>query len=362
MLSTTVLAQGYAVKKIVIDAGHGGKDPGAIGSKCKEKDIALKVALLTGKYIEDNLDDVEVIYTRKKDVYPTLNERAELANKVKADLFISIHCNSVPSSKAYGTETLVLGTNRSKSNLRVEQQENSVITLEDNYEETYKGFDPNSDESYIIFNHIHNVYLEQSTTLATLVQEQYAKRVGRHDRKVQQACLWVLSETSMPAILTELGFISNPEEQRFLMSQQGQEYMASAIFRAIRDYKQIVESKQNLTQPKSQTAVQSSTNDQNSKSVENDTSTGLVYKLQILSSATILEANDPSIKGVEQVGYYKDGDWYKYTIGNSPNINDVINLKNKYKKKYKGSFVIAFLNGKRIPISEAKKILEANSK
>ena len=358
LISSPSFGQGYGVKKIVIDAGHGGKDPGAIGyKKSKEKDIVLKVALLTGKYIEEYLKDVEVVYTRTDDTFIELKDRPIIANKAKADLFISIHANAAGNSGAYGAETFVLGTNRSESNKRVSQLENSVITFEEGYEEKYNGFDPNSPESYIIFNFMQNSHLEQSTTLATLIQNQYTKRVGRRDREVQQASFWVLSATSMPSILTELGFISNAKEERFLTSEEGQEFMASAIFRAVRDYKKEIDAKQSLTM----TDVETNTQRTSIKTTEapvtkGPTYSGVTYKLQIFSTSKVLKLDHRSIRDLKEVDYYVDGSMYKYTLGYSSNINEIKELKNKYKDDYKGCFIVAFQNGKHISMADARKI------
>ena len=231
---------------VVIDPGHGGKDPGAVGAKGKEKHINLAVALKTGKYISDNMKDVKVIYTRDSDTYPGLAERAEIANKNKADLFISIHSNALTDKRLYGAETYVLGQTMDDANLQVAMKENSVITLESDYQTKYEGFDPNSAESYIIFSLMQNTYLKQSTEFATLVQGQFRDRVGRKDRGVRQAGFVVLWRTTMPSVLVELGYITNPEEEKFLMSEQGQDYLASAIFRAFRDYKQTIDSRSGI--------------------------------------------------------------------------------------------------------------------
>jgi len=357
LLSAAASAQNYGVKTIVIDPGHGGTDPGAVINNTKEKDIVLKVALLTGQYIEKYLDDVQVIYTRQTDTFINLKDRPKIANKAKADLFVSIHANAARSTSAYGAETFVLGTNKSEANLRVAQLENSVITFEDNYEEKYEGFDPDSPESYIIFSFMQNAYLEQSTVLASLVQNQYTKRVGRKNREVQQASFWVLKEASMPSILTELGFISNPDEQRFLMSEEGQEYMASAIFRAIRDYKKEIDAKQSITM----TSAETHANDGAAVNAQDvgPSHAGVTYKLQIFSSDKILKLNNRSIRDLEEVDYYVDGDRYKYTLGYSSNIEDIRKLKEQNNERYKGCFIVAFQNGKRISMEEAKKLQAA---
>lgn len=231
----------FRMKKIVLDAGHGGSDPGNIGSKAREKDINLAVTLLVGKYINENMPDVEVIYTRKDDSFPTLKKRPEIANTNKADLFVSIHSNSAPNRSAYGTETFVMGTKHFEANFDIVKRENSVILLEENYKEEYEGFDPTSPESYMLFNLTQKGFIGNSLSLAEQVETQFRDRVGRKSRGVKQGPFYVLWTPSMPSVLIELGFLSNSSEEQFLMSKQGQEYMASAIFRAIRDYKNSIE-------------------------------------------------------------------------------------------------------------------------
>lgn len=256
------------VKVIVIDAGHGGKDPGCNGITHKEKDVALAVALRLGKLIEEYVKDVKVIYTRKTDVFVELEDRAKIANDNNADLFISIHCNAAgkpvmvkdkktgkmrpktfKNSKGktivvetanpvpYGSETYVMGLKNEEGKMKVAQRENSVILLEDNYESKYQGFDPNSEESYIIMSNYTSGYVIQSAGLALKIQEEYAKRAGRVDKGVHRQSIWVLWRTSMPSVLTEIGYLTNPQEEKFLGSEKGQEYMASCLFRAFRKYK-----------------------------------------------------------------------------------------------------------------------------
>ncbi len=231
---------------VVIDAGHGGRDPGTHGAKAREKDINLAVALKTGKYISEYLKDVKVVYTRTDDTYPGLDERAEVANRHKADIFISIHSNWWSDKRVAGSETYVLGQTMDEANLRVAMKENSVITFEENYETKYEGYDPNSVESFIIFSLMQNTYLKQSTEFASMIQQQFKDRVGRRDRGVRQAGFLVLWRTTMPSVLIELGYVSNPEEEKFLMSEQGQDFLASAIFRAFRDYKQTIDSRSGI--------------------------------------------------------------------------------------------------------------------
>lgn len=230
------------VKKVVIDAGHGGHDPGTRGRFSREKEIALKISLELGSIIEKHLKDVEVLYTRESDKFIDLDRRAEIANKNHADLFVSIHCNAFPRKDVYGTETYVLGTHKTKDNLEVAKRENSVILLEQDYENRYEGFDPKSPESHILFQLFQNVHLENSLNLAASIEDQFKTRAGRRSRGVKQAGFWVLWRTSMPAVLVETGYLSNPSEEKDLNDEVQQSYIASAIFRAIRDYKEDMES------------------------------------------------------------------------------------------------------------------------
>ena len=232
----------FRMKKIVLDAGHGGSDPGNIGSRAKEKDINLAVTLLVGKYIKENMPDVEVIYTRDDDSFPTLKQRPQIANTNKADLFVSIHSNAATNKSAFGTETFVMGTKHFEQNFDIVKRENSVILLEDNYQEEYEGFDPTSPESYMLFNLTQKAFIGNSLSLAEQVENQFRDRVGRKSRGVKQGPFYVLWTPSMPSVLIELGFLSNSTEEQFLVSKQGQEYMASAIYRAIKDYKNQIES------------------------------------------------------------------------------------------------------------------------
>ena len=230
--------------KVVIDPGHGGKDSGTRGKYTLEKDIALKVSLKLGKYLEDLLDDVEVIYTRTTDTYSHPKIDAEIANEAEADLFVSIHCNAMPpgNSNVFGTETFVMGTKNEGRNFEVAKRENSVIMLEENYEEIYQGFDPTSPEVNIMFSIMQEAYQENSIILASNIEEQFGKRAGRKSRGVKQSSLWVLWNTAMPSGLVELGYLTNPKEEKELNDPKVQDYLASAIFRGIRDYKEYLES------------------------------------------------------------------------------------------------------------------------
>ena len=222
---------------IVIDAGHGGKDPGTSGKRSKEKDLALSIALKTGKYIEEKIEGVKVIYTRKTDKFIEVYKRAEIANKADADLFITIHLNGFRDSRVRGTETYAMGLHKDEGNLEVAMKENSVITLEEDYTTRYQGYDPDSSESFIIFSLMQNIYLEQSLNFASYIQDQFTERVGLPSRGVKQAGFLVLWQTTMPSVLIEAGFITNMQEESFIISAEGQDFISSAIFRAFRDYK-----------------------------------------------------------------------------------------------------------------------------
>ncbi len=231
----------FSLKTVVIDAGHGGKDPGAIGAnKTNEKDIALVVALKLGDYIQRNFPDVHVIYTRKNDVFLELHERAEIANKNKADLFIAVHCNSSTNSEAFGTSTYVLGLHRTEANLEVAKRENAVIMLEENRDKNYE-FDPNSPEGHIVMSMKQNAFLDQSIDFASKIENQLENYAKRKSLGVKQAGFYVLYKTAMPSLLAEIGFISNPDEERFLNSVKGQDYIASSLFNAFKDYKREME-------------------------------------------------------------------------------------------------------------------------
>ena len=239
--SSSFVPRDFKVDVVVIDAGHGGKDPGTKGSFTKEKDIVLAISLKVGSYIEKNLPDVKVIYTRKTDRYLPLDERADIANKHKADLFICIHANANPNARAFGTETYVMGHHKDEGNLAVAKRENSVILYDENYQERYEGFD-NSPESYILFALTQSAYQESSLKFAQNVETQFKSRAGRVSRGVKQAGFVVLWRTTMPGVLVETGFLSNSPEEKFLSSDEGQDLIASGIYRAFKEYKNEVES------------------------------------------------------------------------------------------------------------------------
>lgn len=343
-------------KTVVIDAGHGGKDPGAVGKDVKEKDIVLSVALKVGEYLKREIPDLKVVYTRTTDVFVPLDERAEIANKAKADLFVSIHANAISNPRIYGAETFVLGLHRSQENLEVAKKENSVIILEDDYTTKYEGFDPNSPESYIIFELMQNVYLDQSISAASIIQEQFETRVGRRNRGVKQAGFLVLRKTAMPGVLVELGFLSNRAEEKFMASEEGQVYLASAIFRSIRDYKIRFEARSNLhltanQQVASETTVVTPLPNTN----ENFTPQAVVeFRIQVASSSRKLSPNEGPFLHFGDVWTYKEGQSHKYTTGLSSSYEQIADLLTEVRKVIPDSFIVAFKDGDRVPVSSVR--------
>ncbi|MEA3476661.1 MAG: N-acetylmuramoyl-L-alanine amidase [Bacteroidota bacterium] len=330
------------IRKVVIDAGHGGRDPGASGKNSREKDIALSIALKTGAYIKQYLPDVEVIYTRKTDVFVDLHVRANIANRNEADLFISIHCNANPSSQPYGTETYIMGLHKSQANLEVAKLENAVIFKEENYDDMYDGFNPNNDEDYITLTLFQNAYQDNSTILASKVQAQFRERVSLRDRGVHQAGFLVLYKTAMPGVLIETGYLTNARDEKFLLTEEGQVYIASAIFRAFKEYKIEMEAQNGIYTP-----AESSTD---STVEEKDE---VIFRVQFAVSNKQKDISKfKDLEGVEE--YYHNG-IYKYAVGNETNLNDAVNLQNRLRKQkqYKDAFVIAFVNGERVSVKEA---------
>ena len=239
--SATPPSSGTKIDVIVIDAGHGGKDPGTMGKNLREKDVALKISLKLGQYIEQNLPDVKVIYTRREDKYIDLADRPMMANLEKADLFICVHANAVKGATAYGTETYVIGMHRTEDQLEVAQRENAVMLYDENYKERYEGFDPKSPESYILFSLTQSAYQESSLKFAQKIESQFKNKVGRYSRGVRQAGFWVLWKTAMPSVLIEVGFLTNDKEEAYLGSTKGQDEIASGIYRAFKEYKTQIE-------------------------------------------------------------------------------------------------------------------------
>lgn len=349
-------------RTVVIDAGHGGKDPGAVGKIVKEKDIVLPIALKVGDYITKEMPGVKVVYTRSEDVFVALDERAEIANRAKADLFVSIHANSISNPKIFGAETFVLGLHRSQENLEVAKKENSVIVLEDDYNAKYEGFDPNSTESYIIFELMQNVYLDQSIEVASLIQDQFEKRVGRHNRGVKQAGFLVLRKTAMPGILIEVGFLSNRDEEMFMATTEGQEYLASAIFRAVRDYKIRFETRNGVTKPASQEKQMAVLSTESSptipvggnasqKTYQNDV---VEFRIQVASSGKRIRENAGPYVHFNDVWVYEEGNLYKYTTGLAYSYNEIAQLLTEVRKIIPDCFIIAFKNGQKVPVSSVR--------
>jgi len=335
----------YKINTIVIDAGHGGKDPGAVGKNCYEKDIALSIALKTGNYIKEKFPHVKVIYTRDKDIFIPLKKRPEIANKCKADLFISIHANSLENNnRTYGTETFILGLHKTKDNLAVAMKENSVMLYEDDYSNKYEGFNPNDPASYIIFNLMQGLHIENSTLLAQHTENQFKKRVGRRSRGVKAAELWVLRKASMPSVLIEVGFISNPNEERFLKSNKGQDYMASAIFRSFRSYKEEIERHSSRTLEVKKEI--------NPKEMSDEVS----FCIQIKSSSKKIPLDSKVFDGLSNVKENEVNGLYKYSVGHTQNLKTVINTRKEIRKLIPDCFIVAYYKGKPISIKEAKYI------
>ena len=376
---------------VVIDPGHGGHDPGAIGRRGKEKNINLNVALKVGQLIQNNCNDVKVIYTRKTDVFIPLDRRAQIANNAKADLFISIHTNSIARGRTVrGAETYTLGLHRTEENLEVAKKENSVILIEDNYEQRYAGFNPNSSESYIIFEFVQDKNMEKSVKLATLIQKQFKNTAKRIDKGVHQAGFLVLHATSMPSVLVELGYISTPDEEQYLLSDAGTTALSNSIYKAFLNYKREHDApigrsrvqEQELPEPENkpkesrieiQTAEPDTATEPDKvtkksvpatqKKITGDqarTSAKPVFKIQILVSNKILPKGSKQLKGVSPVSYYREKGLYKYTYGENTDYNKILRMKRNITPKFKDAFIIAFKNGEKMNVNEAIKEFKKN--
>ena len=343
------------IKTIVIDPGHGGKDPGTMGTKrykTYEKDIALDISLILGGYIEQYLPEVEVVYTRKTDVFLELWERTKLANDKNADLFISVHCDGFTNPNASGASVFVMGMSKLKANMDVAIRENSVMYLEDNFKEKYDGFDPKSAESYIVFSLMQNIYLDQSISFAKQLNKQFLERAN--SRGVKQAPFYVISRVNMPSVLVELGFLTNPTEEDFLHSEDGQVYMASAIFRAFKEYKLQTDGiSVDLEEKKSdEINVNEKQEEKKEEVIAEDKNEEIVYKIQL---GTYLESMKSSnlFSGLE-VEEVKSYGTFKYLIYATSNKKQADKLKIKYRLgKFPGAFIIAFHKGNQISVKEA---------
>lgn len=338
---------------LVIDAGHGGRDPGAIGRKAKEKNINLNVALSLGKMINNAFPEINVIYTRKTDKKVALMERAAIANRAKADLFISIHTNASKSRKARGCETFTLGSGSSAEAKKAAMYENEAILLEDNFQEVYKGFDPRSTESYIIFELIRSHDIEKSIHCAEAIQKKMVGRSKLPNRGVSNAGFLVLHQTAMPSILIELGFITNSVEENYLASSAGQQALTKGIFDGFSAYyKQYGVAKAVSSKPQ-KTSAQATTKPVKSTPTVKKSATP-IFKIQILTSDKKLAAKDKRLKGLN-ADYYKEKGLYKYTYGESANYNEIVALRKKISPKFKEAFIVAFRNGEKIDTQEAIK-------
>jgi len=343
------------IKTIVIDPGHGGKDSGTMGTKrfkIYEKHVALSVSLKLGKYISENFPDVEVIYTRNSDVFLELNERTEIANNANADLFISIHCDGFTNPKPSGASVFVMGMSKLKANMDVAMRENAAIYLEDNYQQKYDGFDPKSPESYIVFSLMQNTYLNQSLSFAEEVENQFSTRANRKSRGVKQAPFYVISRTNMPSILVECGFLTNPKEEEFLHSDIGQDYIASAIFRAFRSYKESIEIEDTKTSQKEvkNDSMFISKNEDISEEIFNEPQ--LLFKVQI---GTFLKSMLNQKQFIElDAEEIKVNGTYKYYVSSGKDKQKAEKLKIYLQDiGFKGAFLVAFLDGKQISTKEA---------
>ena len=386
---------------LVIDAGHGGHDDGAKGSFSYEKNINLKMALAFGRYVEKNCPDVTVIYTRKTDVFVPLHKRADIANKNRADVFISIHTNALPGGRiARGMETYTMGMRRSNEKLSAAQRENAVITYESDYKERYEGYDPNSPESAIMFEFIHDKNMAKSVELAKHVQKSVCSTANRPDKGVKQDVFLVLRETSMPACLIELGFITTPDEERLLNDDASIDNIARGIYSAFAKYKNDNYSGVNvpLVAPKESDKVslptlipQDDTDKQKNRNAARNSETTAskpqsapsqprraaaktvnapagtskaddddapVFKVQIMANATKEAKNSPRFKGYDGIDMYEEGGMYKYTIGASTNYNAINRLRASLATEFPGCFIVAFRNGSKMNITEAIRIFK----
>lgn len=403
VLFATVVVAANKRFTLVIDAGHGGNDAGARGKFSKEKNINLNVALAFGRYVERNCPDVRVIYTRKTDVFVTLHERANIANRNKADLFVSIHTNALPKGKiARGMETYTLGMHRVADNLDVAKRENSVILYEDNYKQHYEGFDPRSSESYIMFEFLQDRNMAKSVELAKYVQKRACAEAGRPNKGVKQAGFLVLRETSMPSCLVELGFITTPDEENYLNSSDGVDALGRGIYKAFVDYKRkyarsvtvpfqpdsddeiripsvVPDEDKPARQTRRQRRKREKEEAEEAKAVRDDAASIAaeaqpaparqpdaqqpdvpVFKVQIMASGNSLPAGSKQFKGLDGVECYEDGGLYKYTYGSSADYNEIYRLRKSVLDKFPEAFIVAFKGGLRTDVAAAIREFKQN--
>lgn len=348
------------ITTIVLDAGHGGKDPGNLGTrryKSTEKDVALDVTLLVGEYLMEAFPYINVLYTRKDDSYPELIERTQFANKNNADLFVSIHCNANDDKRAHGSDTWVMGPHKNSANLKVAQKENASILLEDNYELKYGDFNPNSPESYLALSLRQNAHLNESLLLAKNVQDEFRTRVGRVDRGVKQSGFYVISFTTMPSILIEMGFLTNPKEEDFLNSKQGKEYMASAIYRAIKKYIASVEEVplEELAKVGEEESIEEVVEKPKFETIKEEKDTlDINYRVQLLVSNDEIDLDPSNFNGLDPVSKLHANGFYKYYYGKATTYESAKDLRDQANQKgFTESFVVSFNGEIKIDLQEA---------
>jgi N-acetylmuramoyl-L-alanine amidase len=371
-------ASAQRVNTVVLDAGHGGHDTGALGKNSREKDITLAIVLKLRDYIRDNMKDVKVVLTRSDDTFVELYRRAHIANENKADLFISVHCNSTKATSAYGVETFVMGLHKSEANLAVAKAENAAILLEDDYVEKYDGFDPNSPEGNIFFSMMQNAFLDRSLAFAGKVQHQLVDNLRMVNRGVKQAGFLVLYKTAMPGVLIETGFISNPANEKYLLSDKGQDQMAQAIFKALRDYKNQIEKHPNEKQnpdtiiSRYQPDVVQNKNDQNpisiltSRTAKADSVISkpsdpniITYRVQFAMYPQAKPVDSKIFNDIDNVKMYFQNGSYKYTSGEFSTMDAAMQRRKELVAKgYKDAFVVSFKGKERITNEEAKRLTE----
>ena len=333
---------------VVLDAGHGGHDPGNLGNGYKEKDIALNIVLEVGKILEKQ-DNFKVIYTRKTDVFIKLHERAPIANKADADLFVSIHCDAF-TNNAYGAGTFVLGLHRSQANFEVAKRENEVIFLVDDYQENYEGFDPNSPESLIGMTLMQEEYLDQSILLASLIQNNFTNNLKRKDRSVKQAGFMVLYKSYMPSILVETGFLTNKKEGAYLNSLKGQKEMANEIAKGIITYKKSLSS---VTDNPQNSIIKKEEIDETIKIGEKHIFKDYTFKVQLAASSTKLSLEPYNFNGLKGVSRKKEGKLYKYYYGATSNYNKIQLMKKFAKEKgYESCYIVVFKEEKKLKLTD----------
>lgn len=337
---------------IVLDAGHGGKDSGALGRYVQEKDVALQVTLQLGQYLQAYLPEVRVLYTRTSDVFVPLHRRAQFANAQKAQVFLSIHCNSLerPNNAIEGTETYVMGLHRAEENLQVAKRENGVILLEPEYNTRYAGYDPHSPEGHIMLSMYQNAHLDQSLALATGLEQQFAQTIQRQSRGVKQAGFLVLRATTMPSVLVETGFLSNATEEYYLASARGQAHLAAAMYRAIERY--YLEWKQQPAAVQAPTA--SAASQYAPQAAPTTPQQGVVYKVQLAAARQKPHPQDRPWSAIDQLEYYWTGTHYKFLVGGYASLQMAVNSQQAWRRHgYVDAFVVALENGRLVPLAQA---------